>query len=345
MIKAKKNILFTFDYELFLGERSGSVQNCMLKPTEQLLLLFEKHKVSNALFFVDTTYLLRLKKEAQISEKAHVDFLAITKQIQILIQKKHYVFPHIHPHWLDAEYNEKKNEWKLPDLKYYRFHALNETQRTELFDASMALLKEMILPVAPHYQTDGYRAGGWCIQPFQDFLPHFKKHNIKYDFSVLPGIKNLSTAQYFDFTTAPENPIYKFEEDILVQHSTGSFVQFAISVLQIPRKLQFGNKLLLKYLWKTGNRSIGDGSGVVSKQINLLEKETNPKNEMVSFELLTSLKLPLYKAFLNRKGFMHFISHPKMLSKHNFKCVDQFLKTALKKYSIETDFKKMLGEK
>ncbi len=36
-MKAKKNVLFTFDYELFLCERSGRVQECLLSPTDEIL--------------------------------------------------------------------------------------------------------------------------------------------------------------------------------------------------------------------------------------------------------------------------------------------------------------------
>ncbi|MBK7667512.1 MAG: hypothetical protein IPJ32_09355 [Sphingobacteriaceae bacterium] len=52
-----RNLLFTFDYELFLGKRSGTVENCILKPTDKILELFSKYKVTKAIFFVDTTYL------------------------------------------------------------------------------------------------------------------------------------------------------------------------------------------------------------------------------------------------------------------------------------------------
>ncbi len=339
----KKNLLFTFDYELFLGANSGSVQKCMLEPTEKLISLFQEKNIKHAIFFVDTTYLIRLNEAAQTSISAANDFAAIKAQLQDLIRKEHYIFPHIHPHWLDAVYHPEKNRWSLDNIRYYRFNAISESLRASLFEQSMQLLQTIALPVNPSYRCDAYRAGGWCIQPFEDFYPHFKKHGIQTDFSVLPGLKNLSTAQYYDFEKAPQQAIYQFEDDVLQQKNSGTFTQMAISVQAIPNLLQLANKFWLKFLWKTGNHSIGDGNGVVAKA----SQDASPQItqlEMVSIELMTRVKMPLYLSFLQKNNYMHFISHPKMLSPHNFACFDKFLRQALDKYELETDFRKILQE-
>ena len=65
-------------------------------------------------------------------------------------------------------------------------------------------------------------------------------------------------------------------------------------------------------------------------------------NEMTSIELMTSMKQNEYKKFINSNSYMHFISHPKMISKHNMYCFQNFIQSVQKKYTIETDFKKML---
>src|SRR4051812_11803887 len=97
----QKKLLLTFDYELFLGVQSGKVDDCLIKPTNLLLSIMEEAKVKS-IFFVDSVYLMRLKKQAETVEECQVDYEKITKQIRELIKKGHYVFPHIHPHWLDA---------------------------------------------------------------------------------------------------------------------------------------------------------------------------------------------------------------------------------------------------
>lgn len=340
-MKPSKNLLFTFDYELFLGRRSGSVEKCMLAPTRQLIALFERYGITNALFFVDTTYLLRLKDVAKTHPAAKVDFDAIQQQLQELIRKGHLIYPHIHPHWQDATYDALTNNWSLPSLTYYRFHALQVKEREAVFDASISLLNDIILPVKADYKIDGYRAGGWCIQPFSDFYPSFKKHGIVYDFSVLPGMKNLSSAQYYDFQVAPKK-VYQFEMDITQEDVGGSFTEVPISLVPVSAAIEFANKLLLKFLWKTGNRSVGDGSGVVA-QVEEQSESIKNRHEMVSIELLTRVKLNLYQKFLLQNTNMHFISHPKMLSAHNFTCLELFLKHATKHYTLSTNFRELVN--
>ena len=53
------NVYFTFDYELFFGSNSGTVQNCILKPTYELIKIAEKHNVK-FVFFVDSGFLIKL---------------------------------------------------------------------------------------------------------------------------------------------------------------------------------------------------------------------------------------------------------------------------------------------
>ncbi len=339
-MKPSKNLLFTFDYELFLGRKSGSVEKCMLAPTRQLIGLFERYGITAALFFVDTTYLLKLKEAAKEHPAAKVDFEFIQQQLQELIRKGHLIYPHIHPHWQNATYDAFTNNWSLPSLTYYRFHALQTKEREAVFDASISLLNDIISPVSANYKIDGYRAGGWCIQPFSDFYPCFKKHGIVYDFSVLPGMKNLSSAQYYDFQVAPSK-VYQFETDICQEVEAGSFTEVPISVVPVSSSIEFANKLLLKFLWKTGNRSVGDGSGVVAQVEEKSESNKN-RNEMVSIELLTRVKLKMYQNFLRQNTLMHFISHPKMLSAHNFACLELFLKHATKHYEVRTNFRELV---
>ncbi len=54
----KRNLLITFDYELFLGSRSGRPEGCVLQPTELLEKVLTPFK-AKGVFFVDTTYLLK----------------------------------------------------------------------------------------------------------------------------------------------------------------------------------------------------------------------------------------------------------------------------------------------
>lgn len=345
MKKPIRNILFTFDYELFLGARSGTPEKCILQPTNTLLQLFSKHKIKNAVFFVDTTYLLRLTHPIAIGSSNDIfktQFEQIKTQIQKIISEGHYVFPHIHPHWLDAVLHNEKGQWSLTDYSKYRFHNINKQLQEELFDRSVKLLYDIILPVNSDYKINAYRAGGWSIQPFRDFKPLFDKHNIEHEFSVLPEFKNLSDAQYFDFSNVKsELNTYRFSEEVNIIDEKGKYKEYVISTISLNKKQALLNKLWLKYLWKTGNRSCGDGSSVSIKDEIVRDSKEDNKTEMVSVELLNTVKMPVYKKYISEHNYMHFISHPKMLSQHNLKCFDDLLSHLNERYELNTDFLKV----
>jgi len=55
-------ILLTFDLELFLGNKIGTVENCIYKPTLEILNILKKYQIPG-IFFVDAGYLLALKEK------------------------------------------------------------------------------------------------------------------------------------------------------------------------------------------------------------------------------------------------------------------------------------------
>ncbi len=343
-MKTKKQLLLTFDYELFLGKKSGSVSQCCIEPTALLLALMKKYDLKGV-FFVDTSYLVTLQNYIQnpntdpkTKQNLQTDFNAIAQQLTQMHTQGHSVFPHIHPHWLDANYDPTTHFWQLNNTQKYRFNALDQTQKNTLFEQSIQILKQIL---GQNACIDAYRAGGWCIQPFADFKPFFEQSNIKYDMSVLRNLKNMTTAQYYDFTQIPQKNIYHFENDVCTENQNGKFKQLSISTLNINKKIIFLNKIFEKVNSKLGNRSFGNGIGVESKPLepSTTEVQKIASLEMVSAELLNALKLPIYKHFLDRNEYMHFISHPKMLTKHNLYCLDTFLNYATKKYQIKTNFR------
>ena len=108
-MEESKQILFTFDYELFLGQ-SGSVENCMILPTEKLFRFWKNTLL--AFIFVDLTYLVRLN-EIKGNIKAQKDWRLIEEQVNKISSLGHYIFYHVHPHWMDAVYVHDSNEWDL----------------------------------------------------------------------------------------------------------------------------------------------------------------------------------------------------------------------------------------
>lgn len=341
----KKYLLITFDYELFLGSRSGSARECVLEPTEELRTALNKHGV-HAIFFVDTTYLLTLEKYSVRHEACRQDLAEISLQLQNLVKDGHYVFPHIHPHWLDAKYLEHEHQFTLEDISRYRFHKLKQEEKDYIFNESIRLLRDIILPVKADYKLDGYRAGGWSLQPFSDYKPFFEKFGIRYDFSVMTGMYQFSNVQFFDFSAAPKKPVYRFSNEVTMEDPNGQFLEMSSSVIRIGPATSLLHRVHLSFLVKMRkDHTYGRGIGQQSKTLPGFKPEniegfpsTQQMHEAASTELLSVAKLPSYVDYLKENQYLCFVSHPKMLSKHNLKMLSLFLEKVYSEHEVETDF-------
>ncbi len=344
MIKKNKDLLITFDYELFLGKNSGSIEKCLIEPTEKLIRIFGRHQIK-AIFFIDTTYLLQLKKLSATNSIVKGDYDCIVLQIQKLIKCGHWIFPHLHPHWLDAKYVSKTNSWDLSDISRYRMEKLDQETIGELFDKSIELLNDIIKPVIPDYSPEGYRAGGWSIQPFSCFMPSFIKHQIKYDFSIIPGKYHESEAQKFDFKEAPLKPKYSFSNNICQEDASGQFVEFTISTVQPSKFYNYLNGKYTSVLYLLNfpfSKSIGDGETVRPKVLASGDRYSDKNDRTIaSFEGLSPIMLFYYLKEISKVNYFHFISHPKMLSRLDFFFLSIFMRILSFKYSIQNDFRKI----
>lgn len=344
----KKFLLITFDYELFLGPRSGSVKECLLDPTEDLRKILNARNI-HAIFFVDTTYLITLKQYSVKHEACRNDLEALTQQLQSLIKDGHYIFPHIHPHWMDAKYLEKEHQFNLQDISRYRFHKLKQEEKDYLFNESIKILEEIAHAVKPEYQIEGYRAGGWSLQPFADYKPYFEKFGIRYDFSVMTGMYQFSNAQFYDFSAAPRKPVYRFSGEVTTEDSRGPFLEMGSSVIKIPRAVFWLHRLHLRFLVKMRkDHTYGRGVGQQSKPLPGFKPasiegypNTRKLHEAASAEHLSIAKIPSYLNYFRAHQYLCFVSHPKMLSKHNLRMFEAFLEQVYSEFSIETDFKEV----
>ncbi len=337
----QKDILFTFDYELFLGPKSGSVKNCIIIPTQKVVQVLEDFNLI-AVFFVDCTYLHQLKKVSEKNAKAAQDYEEISNQIQSLILNNHEVYPHIHPHWKDAIYHPESNNWDLSDLTHYRLDSLEKEEQKTVFQVALNCLNSIIKPVKPDYKPIAFRAGGWCIQPFSNFSPFFNEFGINSDFSVLGGAKKDSNALKFDFSEIQPNATpYSFSQEVSIPEKNGIYRQYPISSVSFNKR-NLPNRILEYILWRTPpGQKFGDGQSaqIINKH---QETEYDQKMEMVSIELLNLSRLETYKAFLRKNQYMQFISHPKMITPHNLSVLKKFLGFTTKRYQVNSDWKKII---
>lgn len=339
------SLLVTFDYELFLGSRSGRPENCVLTPSKLLGDIMYQHK-TRGVFFVDTTYLCKLNELSPKHPECAKDFKAIAAQLLALIDQGHYIFPHIHPHWQDAIYLPNEQEFDLSNVRHYRFNNLSAEEKRKVFKTSVEVLQEIIFKHHPAYKINAFRAGGWCIQPFTDFKPYFEEFEIKYDMSVISRIYQMSTAQQFDFSTAPEKYIYRFSEDVCKEDPNGKFVQVCGSIVDMPASSELLSRIHRKFLNRTiAGKEYGSGQGQVPTQLENYTPTSSrgyeisaAGREFASLEKMSTFKLPVYINHLKKTKYLHLISHPKMINRHQVKILSKLLKTATTELNTETDY-------
>lgn len=344
MLSKKKILLFTFDYELFLGKRSGTVQECLIKPTNRLLSLLQSAGFK-AIFFIDTVYLMRLKEITDSNIKASNDLTAINEQLRTIVQHGHYIFPHLHPHWLDAVYLPELNEWSLVNKRYYQFSSLSSLQQENLFDDGVQLISSIAKTVVKDYEVNAYRAGGWSIQPFESFKSYFIKHAIRHELSVIPGKYLQSDAHTFDFRKAPVNtPIYRFTDDVCVEEKDGMFTEWSISTISMTRFEKWIDFKISGLTQRIMKKEIQKGSTVSS---NIIKKgdvysKKNVIRIIASFEGLNFFRIKKLDTAIKRSNYFQFISHPKLITRREFNMTQKLFFSLKKKYQIETDFRKVI---
>lgn len=306
-----KTIFLTFDYELFFGEDSGSLEKSILKPTNLLLDTLKECKAP-ATFYIDTIYIEKLLEYNLLDE-----YELVKLQIQRMIKEGHRVELHLHPHWYDAIYIPETKRWKFPTYEHYRLHSYDEKDIEIIFDKSVELLYNIVHEVDSNYKFYSYRAGGWCIQPFDKIKPSLEKHGIFVDSSVAPEMHYDSKAQYFDFRNSPQKSIYKFSDNPIIEEINGDFIEIASSVFEMNFIEKILNKLLKKY---SNHMLYGDGKGIVVVNRGNLFSRFKTSKRIITLDDISNFII-IY--FINKISYKNtiFLSHPKFLTDYSFKSI------------------------
>jgi hypothetical protein len=310
----------------------------MITPTSRLLNILDQYG-AKSIFFVDMLHVYRLSEIANKFPKAKADYDVITRQIVELANRGHYVYNHLHPHWLDARYLEEENEWDLSNTSKYSFLSLTEDQRSFVFDKTMALLKDILKGSRNQPLPDGFRAGGLYIQPFSIFKPYFEKYGIKYDFSVLIGVKGQldDNTNDFDFSKVSHNK-YRFNNEVEAKAVDGPFYEYALRPLTMPFIIRLRNSLLHRlFLLRNDYRKYGDGIAFQNK-IFRSSWMYGSSSETFSVELINQLKIPLYLNAAKRSDYLQLLSHPKLISEYNLKMFNNFLERVTSSADVVFDF-------
>ena len=130
----KKKVILSFDYELFFGDRSGTVQKSIIEPTYKILDALDSVGAKGN-FFIDWLMLKYLDLEKD--ERCRRDHDAIVEQLKDMVRRGHRIELHIHPHWVDAKYNGD-GTWDFSEFRHYMLSTFSEEQIVRMFEEGVA---------------------------------------------------------------------------------------------------------------------------------------------------------------------------------------------------------------
>lgn len=311
------DVYLTLDFELFLGVKSGTVQNCMVKPTGRLLEIARKTGMVFT-FFVDAAYLVRLNELKQNHTDIQTDFDEVTNLLKRVVAEGHDVELHIHPQWVSSEYVD--GEWKI-DAEHYKLADITDETADELFAAGCDLLEKITgkRPIA-------FRAGGFSAEPYEKLLRLMKNNGLSVDSSVYPGTIYQSPQQQYNYLDAEQGRIYRFSDNPVVENRDGSFFELPLSVYPVS-PLYFW-KLVFQRLSKQKNHErIGDGVSVSTANRTIFKRLTRSENIHATIdESKISFLWKAFKKAQKRKDTVFcVIGHPKLATEYSLSKLEKVL--------------------
>lgn len=309
-------ISITLDYELFFGCSTGTVEACLLLPTEALLKKLDPMG-AKVTFFVDAGYLSR-------SAELGVDLenrKKVIDQLRLIISDGHDVQLHVHPHWEDCSY--RNGEWCM-DTTRFKLIDFRQSKASEIINKYAAVLNnELKITVC------AFRAGGWCIQPFDHIKNALVQCGIIYDTTIFNGGVNNSKTHYFNFSSSPSKASYLFEDDPCIEVDSGSFMELPIADVKVS-PFFFLKMFLAKKLGGARHIPYGNGRAISLSKKDTVRLLTSYSYSVVSIDGYKSSLLDYsarrWAAKYGERAPMVIIGHPKAFTNYSLGQVESFVK-------------------
>lgn len=310
--------LLTLDYELFFGARTGTPQVSMIRATDRLLAVLDEFQ-AKAVFFVDATYLVRLREYSHLFPDLKKDHRELVRHIRMLEAQGHQIQLHIHPHWADSYFNGR--HWQV-NTQRYRLGDWRHEQVLQMVSRATDELNRHLLN-----RAFVFRAGGWCIQPFGRVRQALLENGIHTDSTVFRGGRCHSSSHCFDFSEAPQLNSWRFDEDPCRRSSSGVFTEIPISSVRVSPAFYWRFALNKLFGSRKLHRSFGDGTPIKNSRADTLRMLTKNSHSVVSVDGYKSSLLQESYQVAAREGRGYFVvmGHPKALSEFSLNNIRDWL--------------------
>jgi hypothetical protein len=321
---ADTKLLVSVDYELFFGAKTGTVERSLVEPTEALAATLEKggYKLS---LFVDAGFLCAAKAAGSRHGNAREARDRVVRQLADLAKRGHDIQLHVHPHWQDCRMTER-GEWDMRTQRY-RLHDFEDAEIVEILRTYKNELESI-----KGSAVAAYRAGGWCMQPFERLAAPLRAAGIWIDSTVYAGGYSEVAGRQYDFRGAPENgSFYRFDDDPLRPAAGGYFLEIPISACR------YGATAFWALAWQRvftskADETFGDGSVMPANSKYYLRRLTARTVSPVSIDRskagLLAATYKTYRRRLPSAEIFNVMGHPKSLTRRGLEHIRDFLARA-----------------
>lgn len=345
-------ILYSADYELFLGGNYCDESEVLINPTNNLLNVFENLKIPVTLF-ADIFSILCYKKHnlLRFPESAEA-------QLKDAIRRGHDVQSHIHPHW---NYTQIMGNTYNVNLDYFLFGKL-DTDKEILYSkirdnlmTSRIYLQNLLRQINSDYDCIAFRSGGYGLQPNSDIvIKALINSGFVIDSSIVPGLIAKTNVNEVDFSHVPKMANYYLDCDVSTSsdNNQGIFeIPIASCTFNAGEIFLYQMNVLFtflqnKILQKKSDTCIFKERGYSIQQLENLPRHSKYYNFLKSFNdrfyylnCSTNDEKMFHctKKYLNRFDFVNndiFVSvnmHPKAMTEKHFNALENY-HTTLKNY-------------
>jgi hypothetical protein len=194
-------ILFTLDYEIH-GNGDGCPNELLIKPTNQILKLFNKYRAKLTIL-ADACEILKFKEYKDTTGIDRFYYDEIVKQLQLVVKQGHDVQLHIHSSYFKSSYSSGK--WQQ-DWENYNLAELPYSRIFEIVKTCKELLESIIRQVKPDYECNVFRSANWSMMPTKNIAKALINNGIEIDTSVYKYGKSYGRVTY-DYSSAYSNII------------------------------------------------------------------------------------------------------------------------------------------
>jgi hypothetical protein len=308
-------LVLSQDYELFFHQ-SGTVENCLLKPSAALRE-YARDTGVKITFYVDAGMLVQMKANASSVPELARDYDRVRADVEAMVKEGHEVGLHVHPHWSDTAW--RNGRWDFTHTRY----APSQFSRRTLIEIFETYAKELadITGAMP----TSYRAGGFCLEPFDVVSEALRAVGIFTDSSVVPEACLNDRNKGFDFRHVPDEPYWFFDDDPTEESAAGRFLEVPVTATKVSFFYYWG-RLLTRLKGQQPANVFGDGMakaiGAPSaiKRLMGLDRVVEMSTDIPKVEHLSG-------DCCQTSSFCHVMGHPKLLSLESLDRLDKYIES------------------